>query len=99
MVNWLKSDVQKKKKKFIYIDGKIVEVRRAKKIKLKKKVGWKGNQNHPKKGNTHPIYPIKERKDIDNIKVLLKDQPRNFALFITVMSLPSKRGLMQIKSI
>ena len=57
---------KKRKKEFMYIDDKIVEVRRAKKIKLKKKVGWKGNQNHPKKGSTHPIYPIKELKDIDN---------------------------------
>ena len=40
-----------------------------------------GNQNHPKKGSTIKVEPIKELKDIGTIKKLLADNPRDFALF------------------
>jgi integrase len=40
-----------------------------------------GNLNHPKKGSTIKVEPIKERKDIGTIKKLLADNPRDFALF------------------
>jgi len=40
-----------------------------------------GNLNHPKKGSTIKVEPIKELKDIGTIKKLLTDNPRDFALF------------------
>ena len=40
-----------------------------------------GNQNHPKKGSTIKVEPIKELKDIGTIKKLLADKPRDLALF------------------
>ncbi|MDB4442099.1 tyrosine-type recombinase/integrase [bacterium] len=40
-----------------------------------------GNLNHPKKGSTIKVEPIKELKDIGTIKKLLADNPRDFALF------------------
>jgi integrase len=39
------------------------------------------NQNRPKKGSQIKVDPIKKRKDIDSIKKLLGDDPRNSALF------------------
>jgi integrase len=40
------------------------------------------NPNHPKKGSTIKVDPIKSKKDIDTIKKLLADNPRNHCLFI-----------------
>lgn len=40
-----------------------------------------GNLNHPKKGSTIKVEPIKRVKDIQTIKKLLADNPRDFALF------------------
>lgn len=39
------------------------------------------NQNRPKKGDQIKVDPIKKRKDIESIKKLLADNPRNSALF------------------
>jgi integrase len=39
------------------------------------------NQNRPKKGSQIKVDPIKKRKDIESIKKLLGDDPRNSALF------------------
>jgi integrase len=39
------------------------------------------NQNRPQKGSQIKVDPIKKRKDIDSIKKLLGDDPRNSALF------------------
>jgi integrase len=39
------------------------------------------NQNRPQKGDQIRVDPIKKRKDIESIKRLLGDDPRNFALF------------------
>ena len=39
-------------------------------------------QNHPKKGSKIKVEPIREMKDINNIKKLLADKPRDFCLFI-----------------
>jgi integrase len=39
------------------------------------------NQNRPKKGDQIKVDPIKKRKDIESIKKLLGDYPRNSALF------------------
>ena len=39
------------------------------------------NQNRPKKGDQIKVDPIKKRKDIESIKKLLADDPRNSALF------------------
>ena len=39
------------------------------------------NPNHPKKGSTIKVEPIRNRKDIDSIKRLLQDSPRNCCLF------------------
>ena len=40
------------------------------------------NPNHPEKGSTIKVDPIKSLKDIKNIKKLLSDNPRNTALFV-----------------
>lgn len=37
--------------------------------------------NHPMKGDKIKVEPIRELKDIRNIKKLLADQPRNLAIF------------------
>jgi len=41
-----------------------------------------GNENHPQKGSTIKVEPIKNRKDISTLKKLLLDRPRDLALFI-----------------
>ena len=41
----------------------------------------KKNPNHPKKGSTIKVEPIRDRAAIKRIKKLLSDQPRNTALF------------------
>ncbi|WP_319526514.1 tyrosine-type recombinase/integrase [uncultured Desulfosarcina sp.] len=40
-----------------------------------------GNPNHPKKGTTIKVDPIKKVKDIKAIKKLLHDKPRDLCLF------------------
>ncbi len=40
------------------------------------------NKNHPPKGSTIKVEPIKNLKDIETIKKLLLDNPRNYALFV-----------------
>ena len=39
------------------------------------------NHNHPKKGSTIKVEPIKSKKDIQTIKKLLADNPLDLALF------------------
>ena len=39
------------------------------------------NQNHPKKGSSITVEPIRELKDIKRIKRNLKDKPRDLLLF------------------
>ena len=39
-------------------------------------------QNHPKKGTRIKVEPIRKPKDIQTIKKLLVDNPRDFCLFI-----------------
>ena len=39
------------------------------------------NTNHPKKGSTIRVEPIRELKDIKAIKALLSDKPRDLCLF------------------
>jgi integrase len=39
-------------------------------------------QNHPKKGSKIKVEPIRQMKDINNLKKLLADKPRDFCLFI-----------------
>ncbi|MFC1866527.1 tyrosine-type recombinase/integrase [Thermodesulfobacteriota bacterium] len=39
-------------------------------------------QNHPKKGTKIKVEPIREMKDIQTIKKLLADKPRDLCLFI-----------------
>lgn len=41
----------------------------------------KGNPNHPKKGQRIKVEPIRSKEAIADIKEMLKDSPRNFALF------------------
>jgi len=41
-----------------------------------------GNRNHPTKGSNITVEPIKRIKDISLIKKILKDTPRNYALFV-----------------
>ncbi len=40
------------------------------------------NYNHPVKGSTVKVEPIKRIKDIETIKKLLRDRPRDSAIFI-----------------
>jgi len=37
--------------------------------------------NHPQKGDNIKVEPIRKEKDIKNIKKLLSDNPRDFAIF------------------
>ena len=39
-------------------------------------------QNHPKKGSKIKVEPIRKLKDINNLKKLLVNKPRDFCLFI-----------------
>lgn len=39
-------------------------------------------QNHPKKGRKIKVEPIRQMKDVNNIKKLLSDKPRDYCLFI-----------------
>ena len=39
------------------------------------------NPNHPPRGSTIMVEPIRNKRAISNIKKLLSDQPRNLALF------------------
>ena len=39
-------------------------------------------QNHPKKGSKIKVEPIRQMKDINNLKKLLADKPRDYCLFI-----------------
>jgi len=40
------------------------------------------NQNHPAKGSTIKVEPIREEKNIKSIKRLLADKPRDLAIFV-----------------
>jgi hypothetical protein len=40
------------------------------------------NPNHPKTGSQIKVDPIKNLKDVKSIKKLLKDNPRDYALFV-----------------
>jgi len=40
------------------------------------------NTNHPKKGTTIKVEPIKKIKDIKSVKRLIADNPRNLCLFV-----------------
>ena len=58
-----------------------------------------GNQNHPKKGSTIKVEPIKRVKDIQTIKKLLSDNPRDLALFtIGINTNLRASDLLQIKA-
>lgn len=39
------------------------------------------NKNHPKKGSSIKVEPIRDMKDIRKVKELLKDKPRDMCLF------------------
>jgi integrase len=41
-----------------------------------------GNYNRPQKGSSIKVEPIKRLKDIETIKKLLSDKPRDLALFV-----------------
>ncbi len=51
---------------------------------MKKMGNPEGNPgNHPKKGETYFIEPIRDIKDIGRIEKSLRDEPRNHLLFVT----------------
>lgn len=52
------------------------------------------NKNHPKKGSTIKVEPIKRKQDIKNIKKLLKDNPRDHALFVLGINTNMRAGDM-----
>jgi len=52
---------------------------------MKAKIGEKGistNPNHPKKGSSTVVSPIRDEKNIKAIRKILSDNPRNHLLFI-----------------
>ena len=42
-----------------------------------------GNSNHPQRGDIIRVEPVRELRDIKNIKKLLSDKPRDYCLFVT----------------
>ena len=48
-------------------------------MKLKKEIK---NKNHPKKGSTTVVEPIRDGKNISAIRKILSDEPRNHLLFV-----------------
>jgi integrase len=57
-----------------------------------------GNSNHPKKGSKIKVEPVKKIKDIQTIKKLLADKPRDLALFtIGINTNLRASDLLQIK--
>ena len=54
---------------------------------MKPKIRTRGNQkNHPKKGSRITVEPIKNIKDIEAIKKILSEKPRDLLLFIMGIS-------------
>lgn len=47
-----------------------------------KKPPWNGNVNHPLKGASTKVEPIRSKKDIAAIKAMLATKPRDYALFV-----------------
>lgn len=52
------------------------------------------NFNHPKRGSTIKVEPIRKKKDIQTIKSLLKDNPRDYALFVIGINTNLRAGDM-----
>ena len=50
------------------------------------------NYNHPVKGSQIKVEPIKKRKDVDTIKKLLVDKPRDLALFVVGINTNLRAG-------
>ena len=48
---------------------------------MKSKIPFSPNQNHPKKGSSIKVEPVRDVKAIKRIKKLLADKPRDFCLF------------------
>ena len=44
--------------------------------------GTGGNSNHPRRGDSIKVEPIKDLKDVRLIKKLLADRPRDLAIFV-----------------
>lgn len=57
------------------------------------------NFNHPKSGSEIKVEPIKTTKDINSIKKLLSDRPRDYCLFILGINTNLRASdLLQIKT-
>ena len=56
-------------------------MKKTKKSPLKKPKQWNPNINHPAAGQSISVQPIKRTKDIDTIKKLLVDKPRDLCFF------------------
>ena len=57
------------------------------------------NFNHPKPGSEIKVEPIKSTKDINSIKKLLSDRPRDYCLFILGINTNLRASdLLQIKA-
>lgn len=57
------------------------------------------NPNHPPKGSQIKVEPIRKLKDIDTIRKLLKDKPRDLALFVVGINTNLRASdLLQIKA-
>ena len=50
------------------------------------------NYNHPKKGSSIKVEPIRKLDDIHKIKSLLKDKPRDYCLFCTGINTAFRAG-------
>jgi integrase len=51
-------------------------------VKAKQRIRKGENPHHPKKGSTIKVEPIRKKKDIETIKKLFSDNPRNYCLFV-----------------
>ena len=49
---------------------------------MAKKKPWNPNVNHPIKGSTVKVEPIRDPEDIKRIKKMLADKPRDLCLFV-----------------
>lgn len=57
------------------------------------------NPNHPKKGSTIFVEPIKDLKALKRLKSILEDSPRNYALFVLGINTAFRAGdLLSIKA-
>ena len=74
-------------------------MKKTKKSPLKKPKQWNPNINHPAAGQSISVQPIKRTKDIETIKKLLAEKPRDLCLFILGINTNLRASdLLQLKA-